>query len=63
MLCSRHENAGDARTLPSIAQEGPSSKGLEGHYGGKRQVEVAQLFGVTRQAVGKWVKKYPGRGV
>jgi transposase len=30
---------------------------------GKRQVEVAQLFGVTRQAVGKWVKRYREGGV
>ena len=25
---------------------------------GKTQVEVARIFGVTRQAVGKWIKKY-----
>ena len=25
---------------------------------GKRQVEVANVFGVTRQAVGKWIKLY-----
>lgn len=29
---------------------------------GKKQVEAAQLFGVTRQAVGKWVKKYREEG-
>jgi transposase len=53
----------DARTLPSIAQEDLRRKVLRGVMEGKRQVEVAQLFGVTRQAVGKWVKKYREGGV
>ena len=48
----------DARTLPSIAQEDLRRKVLQGILEGKKQVEVARLFGVTRQAVGKWVKKY-----
>jgi len=53
----------DARTLPSIAQEDLRRKVLRVIMEGKRQVEVAQLFGVTRQAVGKWVKKYRQGGV
>jgi transposase len=53
----------DARTLPSIAQEDLRRKVLKAIMDGKRQVEVAQLFGVTRQAVGKWVKKYREGGV
>jgi transposase len=53
----------DARTLPSVAQEDLRRKVLKAIMGGKRQVEVAQLFGVTRQAVGKWVKKYREGGV
>ena len=53
----------DARTLPSIAQEDLRRKVFKGIMEGKRQVEVAQLFGVTRQAVGKWGKKYREGGV
>jgi len=53
----------DARTLPSIAQEDLRRKVLRVIMEGKRQGEVAQLFGVTRQAVGKWVKKYRQGGV
>jgi transposase len=53
----------DARTLPSIAQEDLRRKVLKVIQEGKKQVEVAQLFGVTRQAVGKWVKKYREGGV
>ena len=48
----------DARTLPSIAQEDLRRKVLRAIVKGEKQVEAAQLFGVTRQAVGKWVKKY-----
>ena len=48
----------DARTLPSIAQEDLRRKVLRTILEGKKQVEAAQIFGVTRQAVGKWVKKY-----
>ena len=48
----------DARTLPSVAQEDLRRKVLRAIVNGEKQVEVAQLFGVTRQAVGKWVKKY-----
>jgi len=48
----------DARSLPSVAQEDLRSKVIRAVRNGKKQVEVAQLFGVTRQAVGKWVKKY-----
>jgi transposase len=48
----------DARTLPSIAQEDLRRKVLKAILEGKKQMEAAQIFGVTRQAVGKWVKKY-----
>jgi len=48
----------DARTLPSVAQEDLRRKVLRAIVKGEKQVEAAQLFGVTRQAVGKWVKKY-----
>jgi transposase len=48
----------DARSLPSIAQEDLRLKVLKAIQEGKKQVEAAKLFGVTRQAVGRWVKKY-----
>ena len=48
----------DARTLPSIAQEDLRRKVLRAVLEGEKQMEAAQIFGVTRQAVGKWVKKY-----
>ena len=30
--------------------------------GGKKQVEVAEILNVTRQAVGKWVSKFSKEG-
>jgi len=48
----------DARSLPAVAQEDLRKKVLKAIQEGKKQVEVAKLFGVTRQAVGRWVKKY-----
>jgi len=53
----------DARTLPSIAQEDLRRKVLRAILEGEKQMEAAQIFGVTRQAVGKWVKKYREGGV
>ena len=48
----------DARSLPSVAQEGLRCKAIKAVLEGKRQVEVAKVLGVTRQAVGKWVQAY-----
>jgi transposase len=48
----------DARSLPTVAQEDLRMKVLKAIQDGKKQVEVAKLFGVTRQAVGRWVKRY-----
>jgi len=53
----------DARSLPSIAQEDLRRKVIEAIRDGKKQVVAAKLFGVTRQAIGKWVKKYREGGV
>ena len=52
----------DARSLPSIAQEDLRRKAMKAVLDGKKQAEVAEVFGVTRQAVGKWVKAYRGGG-
>lgn len=48
----------DARSLPSVAQEDLRRKAVNAVLAGQRQVDVARLLGVTRQAVGNWVKAY-----
>jgi len=48
----------DARSLPSVAQEDLRCKAVKAVLEGKIQVEVAKVLGVTRQAVGKWVRAY-----
>lgn len=48
----------DARSLPSEAQEDLRQKAVAAVLAGRSQVEVAELFGVTRQAVGIWVRTY-----
>ena len=48
----------DARSLPAVAQEDIRIKSVKAVLDGKKQVDVAKMFGVTRQAVGKWVKVY-----
>jgi transposase len=52
----------DARSLPSIAQEDLRQKAIKAVMGGKKQVEVAEILNVTRQAVGKWVSKFRTEG-
>jgi len=48
----------DARSLTCIAQEVIRRKAIRAVVDGRKQVEVAEIFGVTRQALGKWVKAY-----
>jgi transposase len=48
----------DARSLPGVAQSDLRKKAIQSVLDGIKQVEVAKIFGVTRQAVGKWVKAY-----
>lgn len=48
----------DARSLPTVAQEDLRRKAVKTVLDGMKQVEVARLLGVTRQAVGKWMKAY-----
>ena len=55
-------NFRDARSLPAIAQEDLRQKAIKAVLDGKKQVAVAKIFGVTRQAVGKWVKAYREEG-
>jgi transposase len=51
-------NIRDARSLPAVAQEDIRIKAVKAVLDGKKQVEVAKMFGITRQAISKWVKAY-----
>ena len=52
-------NTRDARSLPAVAQEDLRRKAVRAvAHGGMTQENAAKLFGVTRQAVIKWLKKY-----
>jgi transposase len=48
----------DARSLPPSAQEALRVKAVNAVLGGMTQRKAAIVFGVTHQAVGKWIKKY-----
>jgi len=50
--------SGDARSLSQQAQEQLRRRALQAVLDGRSQVEVAELFGVSRQAVGNWVQAY-----
>jgi transposase len=52
----------DARSLPAEAQEALRKKAVRAVLAGRTQTEVAELFGVTRQRVGLWVKAYREEG-
>jgi len=52
----------DARSLPAVSQEDLRRKAVTAVLAGARQVEVAKTLGVTRQAVGRWVKAYRESG-
>jgi transposase len=53
----------DARSLPAKAQEALRIKAVEAVCGGMSQVAAAKAFGVTRQAVGNWMKAYRKDGM
>jgi len=48
----------DARSLPPIAQEDLRQKAVNAVLDGRNQLDVAEMLGVTRQTVGKWMKKF-----
>lgn len=52
----------DARSLPAVAQADLRRKAVAAVRDGKTQVEVARLFGVTRQSVAKWVQRHEEGG-
>ena len=48
----------DARSLPPVAQEDLRQRAIKAFLDGKKQVEIAEILNVTRQAGGKWVIKF-----
>jgi transposase len=52
----------DARKLHASAQQDMRRKAVKAVLGGRTRVEVAEIFGVTRQSVGKWVQGYDEGG-
>ncbi|MFQ5963886.1 MAG: IS630 family transposase [Candidatus Scalinduaceae bacterium] len=48
----------DGRSLSPSTQEAIRIKAVKAVIAGKSQVEVAKIFGITRQALGKWINKY-----
>ena len=48
----------DARSLSSQAQEALRLRVVVAVAGGMKQVEAVRVFGVSRAAVGKWMKQY-----
>lgn len=53
---------GDARSLPAEALVDLRRRVVSAVEAGTPQVEVARLFGVSRQTVGAWVREYRARG-
>jgi len=53
----------DARSLPAVAQESLRLRAIRAILKGAKQVEVAELLGVTRQAVARWVQAHRQGGV
>jgi transposase len=52
----------DARSLPAAAQEALRTRAVAAVRTGMQQTEAAQVFGVTRQSVNKWVKAWEAEG-
>jgi len=53
----------DARSLSSKAQERLRQLAVQAVLAGKKQVEAAKLFGVTRRAISNWLKAYQEGGM
>ena len=48
----------DARWLLSVAQEDILGRAIKAVLDGIKQVEVAEIFRVTRHAADKWIRVY-----
>jgi transposase len=53
----------DYNALPSEAQEELRRKAVKAVLAGKKQIEVAAEFGITRQAVNNWIRAYRSGGM
>lgn len=53
----------DVRKLSPAAQETMRGTSVQAAMGGMKQVAAAKVFGVTRQAIGLWVKAYREEGI
>ena len=53
----------DARSLPPAGQAHIRRKAVKAVQAGNKQVDVAKMFGVTRQALGKWMRKCSEEGI
>ncbi|EPR36314.1 putative transposase [Desulfovibrio sp. X2] len=52
----------DARSLSATAQEELRKRAVKAVLGGMKQTEAARVFGVTRQAIGRWLRSYRAGG-
>jgi transposase len=52
----------DARSWKADVQQQVRTQAVRAVLRGKSQVDVAVTFGVTRQAVGKWMRRYETSG-
>lgn len=52
----------DFRALKSETQEAIRTKAVDAVINGKKQIEVAEIFGVSREAVCKWTNSYLRKG-
>ena len=52
----------DARCLSGEAQEALRVRAVKAILGGRTQLEIAELFAVSRQALSKWLKAYRTHG-
>ena len=52
----------DARKLPPKVQEDIRRKAVKAYLDGRGKTEIAEIFGVTRQAVTNWVNSYENGG-
>ena len=53
----------DARSLSPKAQERLRQLAVKAVMDGRKQVDIAKLFGVTRRAMSNWLKAYRNGGI
>jgi len=58
MLCSLMMKNKDARSLSPAAQEALRLRAVQAITAGMKQTEAVRVFGVSRAAIGKWMKQY-----